>query len=48
MTTQRTKFGIIGCGNISGIYLKADKTFNNLELVACADLDIDRARAKAA
>ncbi len=46
--TQRTKFGIIGCGNISGIYLKADKTFNNLELVACADLDMDRARAKAA
>lgn len=47
-TTQRTKFGIIGCGNISGIYLKADKTFNNLELVACADLDMARARAKAA
>ncbi|MFZ4659419.1 MAG: Gfo/Idh/MocA family protein [Caldilineaceae bacterium] len=46
--TQRTKFGIIGCGNISGIYLKADKTFNNLELVACADLDIARAQAKAA
>ena len=48
MTTQRTKIGIIGCGNISGIYLKADKTFNNLELVACADLDIERAQAKAA
>ena len=48
MTTQRAKFGIIGCGNISGIYLKAHKTFNNLELVACADLDMDRARAKAA
>ncbi|MEZ4869567.1 MAG: Gfo/Idh/MocA family oxidoreductase [Caldilineaceae bacterium] len=48
MTNQRTKIGIIGCGNISGIYLKADKTFNNLELVACADLDMDRARAKAA
>ncbi len=47
-TTQRTKIGIIGCGNISGIYLKADKTFNNLELVACADLDIERAQAKAA
>ena len=47
-TKQRTKIGIIGCGNISGIYLKSDKTFNNLQLVACADLDRDRARAKAA
>lgn len=44
----RTKIGIIGCGNISGIYLKSDKTFNNLEIVACADLDIARAQAKAA
>ena len=44
----RTKIGIIGCGNISGIYLKSDKTFNNLEIVACADLDLARAQAKAA
>lgn len=44
----RTKIGIIGCGNISGIYLKADKTFPNLELVGCADLDVERAQAKAA
>lgn len=43
----RTKIGIIGCGNISGIYLKADKTFHNLELVGCADLDVERAQAKA-
>jgi predicted dehydrogenase len=45
---KRTNFGIIGCGNISNIYLKADKTFANLNLVACADLDMERARAKAA
>lgn len=44
----RTKIGIIGCGNISGIYLKADKTFHNLELVGCADLDVERAQVKAA
>ena len=50
MSTQnaRTKVGIIGCGNISAIYLKSDKTFNNIEIVACADLDLDRAHAKAA
>ncbi|MEZ4675183.1 MAG: Gfo/Idh/MocA family oxidoreductase [Caldilineaceae bacterium] len=46
--TARTKIGIIGCGNISGIYLKSDKVFNNIEIVACADLEIERATAKAA
>ncbi len=46
--TQRTKVGIIGCGNISSIYLKADKVFNNIEIVGCADLDVARAQAKAA
>ncbi len=45
---ERTRVGIIGCGNISGIYLKAGKTFDNLEIAACADIDLDRAKAKAA
>lgn len=43
-----TKIGIIGCGNISGIYLKSPQVFPILELVACADLDMSRAEAKAA
>lgn len=43
----RTKIGIIGCGNISGIYLKSDRTFENLQVVACADLDPARAQARA-
>lgn len=47
-STQRTNIGIIGCGNISGIYLKAEKNFDNLRIVACADLDMERARARAA
>lgn len=38
--------GIIGCGNISGIYFQAGKRFDAFEIAACADLD--RARAKAA
>ncbi|SHF62191.1 Predicted dehydrogenase [Caldanaerobius fijiensis DSM 17918] len=44
---DKVKIGIVGCGNISGIYFKAGKTFENLEIVACADLIMDRARAKA-
>ena len=43
-----TKVGIIGCGNISGIYLQAGDKFPILDVVACADLDLERARAKAA
>ena len=41
------KVGIIGCGNISGIYFQAGKTFQILDIVACADLDLARAKAKA-
>ncbi|MCC6445275.1 MAG: Gfo/Idh/MocA family oxidoreductase, partial [Armatimonadetes bacterium] len=44
---QKTKIGIVGCGNISGIYFQVCKTFEVLEIAACADLDIGRARAKA-
>jgi len=43
-----TKIGIIGCGTISSIYLKAPSVFPILEMVACADLDMSRAEAKAA
>jgi len=43
-----TKVGIIGCGNISGIYLKnGQETFEILEIAACADLILDRAKAQA-
>lgn len=44
---MRTKVGIIGCGNISSIYLKNLPTHSHLELVAVADLDMSRAEAKA-
>jgi predicted dehydrogenase len=44
---SKLKVGIIGCGNISGIYLKNSPTFEHLDLVACADLDFERAKAKA-
>lgn len=41
------KVGIIGCGNISGIYCKAGQTFDILEIVACADIIPERAEARA-
>jgi predicted dehydrogenase len=45
---KRTKIGVIGCGNISGIYLKSGQVFGNLEVVACADVLPEAAKAKAA
>ncbi|MGL4610783.1 MAG: Gfo/Idh/MocA family protein [Trueperaceae bacterium] len=39
--------GIIGCGNISGIYLKNLPTLRNINVLAVADLDLERAKAKA-
>ena len=44
---RKVRVGIIGCGTISSIYMENIPTFENLELVACADLDIVRARAQA-
>lgn len=46
---DKVKVGIIGCGNISGIYFKMMReVYNNiLDLTACADLELARAKAKA-
>ncbi|MCK0472234.1 Gfo/Idh/MocA family protein [Halalkalibacter sp. APA_J-10(15)] len=41
------KVGIIGCGNISSIYFKNCHTLNHIELVACADISLERAQAQA-
>lgn len=41
------KIGIVGCGNISGIYFKNLCTvFSNVTVKACADLDPERTAAK--
>jgi predicted dehydrogenase len=40
--------GIIGCGNISDAYLKNAGTFPMLRMVACADINMAAAEAKAA
>ncbi len=44
---RKTPIGIIGCGNISSIYLKASRLFDILQVVACADIDMERARSQA-
>jgi predicted dehydrogenase len=44
---KKLKIGIIGCGNISSIYMENCPKFTHLELVACADLDVHRAQSQA-
>ncbi len=41
------KIGIVGCGNISSIYLEKSQTFEILEVAGCADLIHERALAQA-
>jgi predicted dehydrogenase len=41
------KIGVIGCGNISDVYFESCKNFDSIEVVACADLLIERTKAKA-
>jgi predicted dehydrogenase len=45
---ETSKVGIIGCGNICDQYFKGCAAFQILEVVACADIDMSRAEAKAA
>ena len=44
---KKTGIGIIGCGNISSIYFKNLGLFQNTQVVACADMLLDRAQARA-
>ena len=48
MAQEKIKVGIIGCGAISGAYLKRLPMFENLEVACCADMDSARAKARAA
>ena len=43
---KKTKLGVIGCGMISGAYLKAASRFQNIEIVAGSDIVPGRAAAK--
>jgi len=44
---QPLRIGVVGVGNISGIYFKNLGKFRSTEVVACADIDLDRAKAAA-
>jgi predicted dehydrogenase len=44
----KARIGLVGCGNISTMYLKNCARFENLEVAAVADLDPKRAEAQAA
>ncbi len=48
MTPRPVQVGVIGCGTISNIYLKMARTFESIDVVACADLMRERAQAQAA
>lgn len=47
MAQRKTKVGVIGCGNISGIYLEVGQTFEHMQIEAVADLIPERAQAQA-
>jgi predicted dehydrogenase len=42
------RVGIVGCGNVTDLYLPGVAPFDSIELAACTDLDADRAAALAA
>ncbi|NGP45238.1 Gfo/Idh/MocA family oxidoreductase [Bacillaceae bacterium SIJ1] len=44
---KKVNIGIIGCGNISPIYFEAGQKFDILNIVACADLDLEKAQEMA-
>ncbi len=45
---EKVKVGIIGCGNISSIYLENLSTkFDNIEVTACSDMILERAQLQA-
>jgi predicted dehydrogenase len=37
------KVGLIGCGHISETYFRAEKYFNNIKIVKCADINLKNA-----
>ena len=37
------KVGLIGCGHISETYFRAEKYFNNIKIIKCADINHNNA-----
>ena len=38
------KVGLIGCGHIAETYFRAEKYFNNIKIIKCADINLNAAR----
>ena len=47
MNGSSVRVGLVGCGVISATYLRHSKLFDVFEIVACADLVMERARRRA-
>jgi predicted dehydrogenase len=47
MKNSKIGVGIIGCGNISQAYFNGAKVFEVLEIVSCADVNMEAAKTKA-
>ncbi|EDY83429.1 Oxidoreductase family, NAD-binding Rossmann fold protein [Verrucomicrobiia bacterium DG1235] len=45
--SQPAKIGVIGCGNISPQYFNGAKLYGQIEIVACADINMELARSRA-
>jgi predicted dehydrogenase len=46
-THQKVNLGVIGCGNISGIYLEVGQTFQIIQITAVSDILPERAKVQA-
>ena len=44
---KKLKLGLVGCGNISSLYLTSIKSYDALEVLACSDLDETLAKTRA-
>lgn len=44
---SKLRVGVIGCGNISAAYFRLAPLFKGIEMRACADINMDAARARA-
>ena len=38
------KIGLIGCGHIAETYFRAEKYFNNIKIIKCADINAKAAK----
>ena len=46
--TKKLGIGVLGCGNISAAYMRLAPLFRGIEMRACADLNADAAKGRAA